>query len=142
MRARRLAGAAAVLLAWLSTGCLVEIDRVADPGAAFAEARREAARFQGRPGPAHHVNVLVYDHDDGQLVRVCVPMWLARRIARHEGGDVDAEYGEARAEEKVRRHVRLEQPHVSVRKLIRLAGPRRRTNQYVGQVGRHLGFEI
>lgn len=108
MRARRLAGAATVLLAWLSSGCLVEIDRVADPASAFAEARREAARFQGRPGPAHHVNVLVYDHDDGQLVRVCVPMWLARRIARHEGGDVDSELGEGRAEEKVRRHVRLE----------------------------------
>ena len=77
-RARRLAGAAVVLLAGLTSGCLVEIDRVADPGAAFAQARHEAARFQGRPGPAHQVNVLVYGHDDGQLVRVSVPMWLAR----------------------------------------------------------------
>lgn len=108
-RGRRLAGAAAVLLAELTSGCLVEIDRVADPGAAFAQARREAARFQGRPGPAHHVNVLVYDHDDGQLVRVCVPMWLARKIARHEGGDLDVDLGgEERAERKVKRHVRLE----------------------------------
>ncbi len=108
MRARRLAGAAVVLLAGLSSACLVEIDRVADPGAAFEQARREAARFQGRPGPAHHVNVLVYDQGDGQLVRVCVPMWLARRIARHEGGDFDVDPGEGRAEEKVKRHVRLE----------------------------------
>lgn len=108
MRARRLTGAAVVLLAGLSSGCLVEIDRVADPGAAFDQARREAARFQGRPGPARQVNVLVYGHDDSQLVRVSVPMWLARRIARHEGGDFDVDLGEGRAEEKVRRHVRLE----------------------------------
>src|SRR5260221_3605696 len=89
---RRMAGAAAVLLAGLTSGCLVEIDRVADPGAAFAQARREAARFQGRPGPAHHVNVLVYAHDDGQLVRVSVPMWLARKVARREG-DFDVDFG-------------------------------------------------
>jgi hypothetical protein len=106
-RARRLAGAAVVLLAVLTSGCLVEIDRVADPGAAFAQARREAARFQGRPGPAHQVNVLVYGHDDGQLVRVSVPMWLARRVARHEG-NLDVDLGDGRAEEKVKRHVRLE----------------------------------
>jgi hypothetical protein len=107
-RARRLAGAATVLLAGLTSGCLVEIDRVADPGAAFAQARREAEHFQGRPGPAHHVNVLVYAHDDGQLVRVSVPMWLARKVARHEGNfDVDRG-GDGRAEEKVKRHVRLE----------------------------------
>jgi hypothetical protein len=110
--ARRLAGAAAVLLAGLTSGCLVEIDRVADPGAAFAQARREAARFQGRPGPARQVNVLVYGHDDGQLVRVCVPMWLARRVARHEG-NLDVDLGgdrraEEKAEERVKRHVRLE----------------------------------
>ena len=96
-RARRLAGAAAVLLAGLTSGCLVEIDRVADPGDAFAQARREAARFQGRPGPAHHV-----------IVRVCVPMWLARKVARNEG-NFDADLGgDGRAEEKVKRHVRLE----------------------------------
>jgi hypothetical protein len=107
-RARRWAGAAAVLLSGLTSGCLVEIDRVADPGVAFAQARREAARFQGRPGPAHHVNLLVYDRDDGQLVRVCVPMWLARKVARHEGG-FDADFGgDGRAEQKVKRHVRLE----------------------------------
>ena len=105
---RRLAGAAAVLLAGLTSGCLVEIDRVADPGAAFAQARREAALFQGRSGPARQVNVLVYDHDDGELVRVSVPMWLARKIARHEGG-FDADFGgDGRAGEKVKRHVRLE----------------------------------
>ena len=89
----RMAGAAVVLLAGLTSGCLVEIDRVADPGAAFAQARREAARFQGRPGPAHTVNVLVYGHDDSQLVRVSVPMWLARKVAKHEG-NFDADLGD------------------------------------------------
>lgn len=107
-RERRMAAGAVVLLAGLAAGCLVEIDRVADPAPAFAQARREAARFQGRPGPAHHVNVLVYGHEDGQLVRVSVPMWIARRVARHEG-DLDLDLGgDGRAEERVKRHLRLE----------------------------------
>ena len=94
------------LLAGLTAGCLVEIDRVADPGPAFGQARREAARYQGRPGPAHYVNVLVYDHDEGQLVRVSVPMWLARKVARDKDGfDLS---GDGRAEQKVRRHLRFE----------------------------------
>jgi len=38
-----------------------------------------------------------------------VPMWLARRIARHEGGDFDIDLGgQGHSEEKVKRHVRLE----------------------------------
>src|SRR5262245_52198430 len=94
------AGAAA-----LTAGCLVEIDRVGDPRPAFAEARREAQRYQGRPGPAHHVNVLVYDRSDGELVRVSVPMWLVRKVARHEDG---FDLGSGSAEEKIRRHVRWE----------------------------------
>lgn len=108
-RGRRTAGALAALLAGLSAGCLVEIERVADPRAAFAQARREAARHQGRPGPARHVNVLVYDREEGQLVRVSVPMWLARKIARHEDGFELDLGGDGRAEEKVKRHVRLEE---------------------------------
>jgi hypothetical protein len=104
-----LAGAAAVLLAGLSSGCLVEIDKVADPRALFSEAHREAARFQGRPGPAHSVNVLVYDHSEGQLVRVNVPMWLARKVARNDGVDFDLGGDEgAIAGRKVRQHVRFE----------------------------------
>lgn len=105
-----LAGAAVVLLAGLTSGCLVEIDKVADPRALFSEAHREAARFQGRPGPAHSVNVLVYDHSEGQLVRVNVPMWLARKIGRNENG-VDFDLGDdegARAGRKVKQHVRFE----------------------------------
>jgi hypothetical protein len=99
--------AATALLAGLTAGCLVEIDRVADPGPAFAQARREAARYQGRSGPAHYVNVLVYDHDEGQLVRVSVPMWLARKVARDKDG-LDLDLGDGRAERTVRRHLRFE----------------------------------
>ena len=107
---RAMAGAVAVLLAGLTSGCLVEIDKVADPRASFAEAHREAARFQGRPGPAHQVNVLVYDQGEGQLVRVTVPMWLARKIAHHEDGadfDLGGDEG-ALAGRKVKQHVRFE----------------------------------
>src|SRR5262245_64712054 len=51
-------------------GCLVEIRHVDDPAAAFGEARSEASHLQGRPGPAHRVNVLVFDESDRKLVRV------------------------------------------------------------------------
>jgi len=103
--ARRTGAALVVLLAGFAGGCLVEVDKVADPAPAFAQARREAARYQGRPGPAHRVNVLVYDHDEGQLVRVSVPMWLARKIARDRDGfevDLGGDAGES-----LTRHVRL-----------------------------------
>lgn len=109
-RPRRMA-ATALLAAGLTAGCLVEINHVADPGPAFEQARREAARFQGRPGPAHDVNVLVYDHDEGQLVRVSVPMWLARNAARtalRDKDELDSDLGDGRAERQLRRHVRLE----------------------------------
>ena len=37
-----------VAAALLATGCLVEVEKVADPGPAFAEARRQAARRNHR----------------------------------------------------------------------------------------------
>jgi len=111
VRPRHMA-AVAFLTAGLTAGCLVEINHVADPRPAFEQARREAARFQGRPGPAHNVNVLVYDREDGQLVRVSVPMWLARKAARTAMRDKDEQDFDldvdGRAERKLRRHVRLE----------------------------------
>jgi len=88
----------------LGTGCLVQIDHVADASAAFREARAEANRYQGRPGPAHEVNVLVYDPSDRELVRVSVPLWLCRKFE----GKVDlGDEGEDRAARAVRRHIRL-----------------------------------
>ncbi len=77
-------GALAVLLLG---GCFVEIHRVADPRPDFARARDEAARLQGRPGPPHRVNVLVYDDSDRKLVRVSVPLWLVRKIEKD--GEID-----------------------------------------------------
>ena len=62
-------------------GCLVDIRHdVADPESAFQKAREEAARVQGQPGPPHHLNVLVYDRGDRELVSVSTPLWLARKV--------------------------------------------------------------
>jgi hypothetical protein len=96
-------------LALLQGGCLVSVEHVQDPAAAFAKARAEAASVAGRPGPARHLNVLAFDPDEGELVHVSVPMWLARKAA-HEGrfevtNEDDAEGKAARA---VARRVRLE----------------------------------
>ncbi len=94
--------AAAVLLG----GCFVEIDRVDDPRPAFARARAEAARIQGRPGPAHHVNAVVYDESEKKLVRVSVPLWLVRKIDKH--GEIDLGDEAEGLAEGVRPHLRLE----------------------------------
>lgn len=93
----------------LTTGCLVEVRHVADPRAAFDRARAEAARVVGQPGPAHELNVLVYEPDDEKLVSVCLPMWLARKIAKQEAGDIDG--GDEAAEhvrERLGHRLRLE----------------------------------
>ena len=63
-----------VLAALLQAGCLVNIEHTTDPTAAFQEARTEALRFQGKPGPAHRLNVLVYDPGDHEMMRVSLPM--------------------------------------------------------------------
>jgi len=97
------------LAAGLTAGCFVEVRHVADPGAAFHRARAEASRVAGRPGPAHELNVLVYDPDDHELVKVCLPMWIARKIAKHEAGEIDFddEAGE-RVRERLGRRLRFE----------------------------------
>lgn len=95
-----------VVAAAISTGCLVQIDHVSDPGSAFRAARAEAARVQGRPGPAHELNVLVFDPDDRELVRVSLPMWLCRKLEGKVDWDDDRE---ARVARSVKRHVRMEQ---------------------------------
>ena len=75
------------------------------------QARAEAERLSGRPGRAHELNVLVWNRDDRQLVRVSVPMWIVRKAKRHVDWDDDAFDGDRRARDHVRealRHVRLE----------------------------------
>jgi hypothetical protein len=89
-------------VALLSAGCLVQVEDVEDPGPAFAEARREAERVQGRPGPPDTLQVLVYDRGDGKLVRASVPMWIVETMD-DEGIDIDDETAE-----RVSRHLRLD----------------------------------
>jgi hypothetical protein len=94
------------MAAGLLGGCLVEVRHVDDPRAAFGEARAEASRLQGRPGPAHHVNVLAFDEGDRKLVRVSVPLWLVRKIEKNGEIDLGDEAGDIAA--GVRPRLRLE----------------------------------
>jgi hypothetical protein len=70
-------------LALASTGCIVDIEHTDNPENAFAAARKEAAASQG-PGKASEVHVLVYEPRESQLVRVNVPFWLARKLAKDD----------------------------------------------------------
>lgn len=80
-----------LLMGILSAGCFVEVRKVDDPRAAFDHARAEAAEIARRPGRAQEVHVLVYEPSDQELVKVSVPLWMARKIAKHEGGDIDSD---------------------------------------------------
>jgi hypothetical protein len=99
--------AAGIVAAFLSAGCLVQIEHVRDPGSRFAEARREAQRLQGKSGPARELNVLVYEPDERKLVRVSIPMWMVRKAASHvDWDDFDFDdHDRRRLERKLRRHV-------------------------------------
>ncbi|MBI3932116.1 MAG: hypothetical protein HY317_01750 [Acidobacteria bacterium] len=89
----------------LGTGCLVHVERVSDPRPAFERAREQALRVQGRPGPAHELNVLAWDPDDRELVRVSLPMWLCRKMK----GEVDLDdVAEGAGIGRHGRHVRWE----------------------------------
>jgi hypothetical protein len=96
MRRGRLAMGGVALLATLQAGCFVSIRHVEDAHAAFRAARAEAERYQDRPGPARRINVLVFDPGERKLVRVSLPLWLARKIEGHiDLGDVGEEGGRA-----------------------------------------------
>lgn len=105
-RAVLVVAAAAVL----ETGCIVQITKVADPRPMFEQARLEAGRYAGRAGPAREVNVLVYEPDEKQLVRVSVPMWLVKKMERHvDWDDVDLDGdGAGHARRALRKRVRIE----------------------------------
>jgi hypothetical protein len=92
-----------IAAAALSTGCLVDIEEVSDPGPAFTEARAEAARVAGRPGPADRLEVLVYDRQDRKLVRVSLPMWAVEKMG-DQGINIDLE---DEAAEHVRSRLKL-----------------------------------
>ena len=105
MRRATLAGI--LTAAVLATGCLVEVEKVSDPRAAFVRARADAAHVQGRPGSPGHLEVLVFDRNEGQLVRASLPMWLVRQIDDSDGLDLDLGEEEAEAAERVRSRLRL-----------------------------------
>jgi hypothetical protein len=73
--------------ALLGTGCFVDVSHVSDPEPAFRKARAEAEGLAGRKGPARSLQVLVYDPAEHELVRVSVPMWIARRIEKESSWD-------------------------------------------------------
>jgi hypothetical protein len=106
----RLAAAGLAVIALSQPACLVEVRHATDPQAAFREARAEAERYQGRPGPAHRINVLVFDPEEGTLVRVSVPMWLARKALGHIdlGGSESGRALERSVGQKLARRIRVE----------------------------------
>jgi hypothetical protein len=101
MRTRTLA--LAVAAAVLGAGCYLEVEKVDDPGPAFAQARREVSRVQGRSGPPKNLRALVYDHEERELVRARLPVSLVEKV---DDGGIDLDLGDE-AEERVRAQLRL-----------------------------------
>ena len=91
------------LLALAASSCIgvTIIKDCPDPDAYFAKASREVERLDARRafsrGPAHTLCVLAFDHEDRELVRVVIPMWLAKAFlnaglsAAEHGRDYDFE---------------------------------------------------
>lgn len=109
---RRSAILMVAMAALLETGCIVQITKVADPRPIFQQARLEAGRYAGRPGRAREVNVLVYEPDERQLIRVSLPIWLVKKMERHvdwDDMDLDDDDDDAEHVRRVlKRRIRLE----------------------------------
>jgi len=109
---RRSAILMVAMAALLETGCIVQITKVADPRPIFQQARLEAGRYAGRPGRAREVNVLVYEPDEGKLIRVSLPLWLVKKMEQHvDWDDIDADDDDDDAEHVrrvLKRRIRLE----------------------------------
>lgn len=107
---RRSAILLVAIAALLETGCIVQITKVADPRPIFQQARLEAGRYAGRPGRAREVNVLVYEPDEGQLIRVSLPIWLVKKMEHHlDWDDIDVDDEDAEHVKRVlKRRIRLE----------------------------------
>jgi len=105
MRRASLAGVLAAAV--VAAGCLVEIEKVSDPQAVFSRARADAARAHGQPGRPGHLEVLVYDRAEGELVRASLPLWLVRKI--DDGDEIDLDFGDegGEAAERVKSRLRL-----------------------------------
>ena len=61
----------------------------------------------GRPGPARELNLLVYEREEGKLVRVTVPMWFVRAAESRVDWDKELDHDDDDVARHVRRHVRL-----------------------------------
>jgi hypothetical protein len=110
MNKAAIVGLGVVLAAALECGCLVSVAQVSDPAPDFARARADAAAAARHPGPARELNVLAYDPGDRELVRVSVPMWLARKVAREGRSEAaEGDSAEERASRAVGRHVSLKE---------------------------------
>ena len=112
-RVRQAGILAVVMAAALSAGCLIQVDHCTNADAAFREARAEAQRVVGRSGRASQLNVLVFDPGDEKLVRISVPMWLAKkayRVAEPELANIENDFddGDREVARQLRRRVRLE----------------------------------
>ena len=108
---RRSAILMVAMAALLETGCIVQITKVADPRPMFQQARLEAGRYAGKPGRASEVNVLVYEPDEGQLIRVSLPLWLVRKMERHvdwDDIDIDDDDDAEHVRRVLKRRIRLE----------------------------------
>jgi hypothetical protein len=95
-----------LVAAMLAAGCLVEVEKVEDPHAAFARARADVARVQGQPGRPEHLEALVYDRGDRQLIRASLPMGLVREMGQSDDLDFDLGDGESEAARRVRSRLR------------------------------------
>jgi hypothetical protein len=107
---RRSAVLMVAMAALLEAGCIVQVTKVADPRPIFQQARLEAGRYAGRPGRAREVNVLVYEPDEGQLIRVSLPIWLVKKMEHHvDWDDVDVDDDDAEHVRRVlKRRLRME----------------------------------
>jgi len=105
-RARVLGAALAAMLGW---GCLVHVDHVRDPGPAFKDAYEEASRAGRRGGSPGKLALLAYDSDDGELVRLELPLWMVRKVCDEDGGfDIDLDGRDEERARKLRRRIRWE----------------------------------
>ena len=91
-----------VAAAALAAACLVDVSHVSDPGDAFAEARRQAEAARGSEGPPDTLNVLAFDPDEEELVRVRVPIGMVR-LCDNDDVDLDIEL-DPKTRERIRRH--------------------------------------
>ena len=97
-------GLGLMLAAVMASGCLVSVERVANPGPAFDRARAEAERGARRGGRVHTLKVLAFDPDESELTRVSLPLWLCRKMK----GDIDLDESDPKISRALGRQLRIQ----------------------------------